>query len=206
MKPSSISIFIIVATLMVVPLYINITFPQDVAIMLNSIILIWGSIVLALTYYEIQLSVWLVPCIWMIVIVLSIIFRKHITLKSQKMLVGLQIFRAIGVIFLIETMRNRVSSLFAYPAGIGDLLVSALAICALIASFGREDIPHTWVLIVLIIGIIDFVVAMVFGVLSRNHSNNKILSFPTGVIPLLLVPIALMFHVASAASLVAHKT
>jgi hypothetical protein len=45
----------------------------------------------------------------------------------QHWLIGVQIYRALGVIFLILYAAGKLPGLFAWPAGLGDLLVGALA-------------------------------------------------------------------------------
>jgi len=62
---------------------------------------------------------------------------------SQKWLVGLQLFRVIGGVFLIEMVRGNIPGIFSYPAGIGDILVGVAALAVLLAYRKREHIPGT---------------------------------------------------------------
>ncbi len=45
----------------------------------------------------------------------------------QHWLVGVQLYRALGVIFLILYATGKLPGLFAWPAGLGDVLVGVLA-------------------------------------------------------------------------------
>ena len=45
----------------------------------------------------------------------------------QSWIVGVQLYRALGVIFLILYAGDRLPGLFAWPAGLGDILVGLLA-------------------------------------------------------------------------------
>ena len=45
----------------------------------------------------------------------------------QEWLVGVQLYRALGVIFLILYATGKLPSLFAWPAGIGDIAIGLLA-------------------------------------------------------------------------------
>ena len=74
----------------------------------------------------------------------------------------MQLGRAIGGVFLIERARGHIPSTFAYPAGIGDLLVAAFAAWALFHYRGRE-IPTRVLTGLIVIGVLDFSVAFFFG-------------------------------------------
>lgn len=120
---------------------------------------------------------------------------------SQQWLIGLQLWRAIGAAFLLEMGRGNIPGSFAYPAGIGDIAVAALAAGVLIAYRNRPSIPEGAVRAVLFLGVADFLSAFFFGFTSSpgpqqlffGVQNNSLL-FPTGLIPLFLVPYAIFFH------------
>lgn len=199
--PSVISIWVVIVSIMIVPLYIAKTFSRNVAIVMNVVVLVWGGIVCALTYYEVELSTWVVPCVWALAVLSALVFRKFLVVGSQKWLVGLQAVRVIGAIFLIEMVRQRIPSSFALPAGLGDLVVGTVAIAAILVSLNKKDVPKGWVLAVLVLGLLDFAVALFFGMRASKRPSSKLLTFPTGVIPLLLAPFALFIHVVSALNL-----
>jgi hypothetical protein len=124
---------------------------------------------------------------------------------SQKWLIGLQLFRVIGGVFLIEMVRGHIPGVFAYPAGIGDLLVGLVALVILLAYRKSARVPKSGVFLVIALGVADFLSAFFFGITSSegpfqlfypNITNNLIL-FPTGMIPLFLVPYAIFFHTLS---------
>ena len=52
---------------------------------------------------------------------------------SQKWLIGLQILRLVGILFLIEMILGHIPGTFAYPAGLGDILVALVALAVLLA-------------------------------------------------------------------------
>src|SRR5438067_6382548 len=54
-------------------------------------------------------------------------FRSLIDAVPQQWLVGVQIYRALGAVFLILLAMNKLPGLFAWPAGIGDVLVGLFA-------------------------------------------------------------------------------
>ena len=120
---------------------------------------------------------------------------------SQKWLVGLQLFRAIGGVFLIEMTRGYVPAVFAYPAGLGDIAVALIALAVLL-KYRNTEIPRRAVLLVIVVGVADFISAFFFGFTSSEtpvqlffpDPPSKLIMFPTGMIPLFLVPYAIFFH------------
>jgi hypothetical protein len=124
---------------------------------------------------------------------------------SQRWLVGLQLFRAIGFVFLVEMERGHVAPVFAYPAGIGDIMVATAAATVLIGTWRLDRIPTAALWFVAILGIADFVSAFFFGYTSSLGTlqvftpdpPNQLYAYPTGLIPFFLVPFATSFHVLS---------
>ena len=124
---------------------------------------------------------------------------------SQHWLIGLQLWRAIGGVFLIEMAREHIPGIFAYPAGLGDLFVSGLAAVVLLRYGWQPTIPRLAILLVIGFGAADFLSAFFFGFTSSRGPQqlffpagaNDLSLFPTGLIPLFLVPGAIFFHALS---------
>ena len=53
--------------------------------------------------------------------------KRVVAAVPQSWLVGVQLYRALGVIFLILYATGKLPSLFAWPAGIGDIAIGLLA-------------------------------------------------------------------------------
>jgi hypothetical protein len=125
---------------------------------------------------------------------------------SQKWLIGLQLFRAIGGLFLVEMVRGHIPGIFAYPAGVGDILVALVALLVLLRYRRSESVPPGSIFLVIGLGAADFVSAFFFGFISSQTPlqlffpavPNNVIVFPTGMIPLFLVPYAIFFHTLSA--------
>ncbi len=72
-------------------------------------------------------------------------------------------------------------------------------------SSGFQEIPNGAVKLVFTVGITDFVSAFFFGITSSASlfqlfafdQPNQVLLYPTGLIPLFLVPYAVIFHILS---------
>ena len=124
---------------------------------------------------------------------------------SQRWLIGLQLFRVIGGVFLIEMTRGNIPGIFAYPAGLGDILVGLVALGVLLVYRQSERISKAAIMLVAAIGVADFLSAFFFGITSSPGPlqifhpavTNNLILFPTGMIPLFLVPYAIFFHTLS---------
>ncbi len=123
---------------------------------------------------------------------------------SQHLLVGLQLIRPIGMVFVLEHSQGNLPAIFAYPAGLGDLFTGLLAAFVLY-RFWDTAIPPFWVLLVAFVGLADFASAFFFGFTSSEtpvqlfsfDNPNQVTEYPLGLIPLFLVPYAVIAHILS---------
>lgn len=133
-------------------------------------------------------------------------YRRWFTGLNARNLAGLQIFRLIGFVFLTEMVRGHIPGSFAWPAGVGDILVGLFAIYTYITirQAGRLKMQ-----ILTAIGLLDFLSAFFFGFTSMEGPaqlfaegfENRANLFPTGIIPFCLVPYAISYHVLALISL-----
>jgi hypothetical protein len=125
-------------------------------------------------------------------------------------LVGVQLYRTLGVIFLILYAAGKLPGLFALPAGLGDVLVGVLAPVVAIA-YRRGPRENTNLVSVWnLFGLADLVVAVTVGFLTSPSAfqlfafdlpNELISRFPLVLIPVFLVPLSVLLHLASLAKL-----
>lgn len=128
----------------------------------------------------------------------------------QHWLVGVQFYRAFGLMFLILYAAGKLPGLFAWPAGLGDVLVGVLAPVVAIAYAraprGTADLVTWWNLF----GLADLVVAVAAGfftspspfqLLAFDRPNELISAFPLVLVPAFLVPVSVLLHLASLAKL-----
>lgn len=124
-------------------------------------------------------------------------------------LVGVQLYRAAGVIFLIAWASGRMPAAFALPAGIGDIAVGVGA--PFVAARLRVGEPFdartrriatAWNAL----GIADLVVAVALGfftspsafqLLALDNPNVLITRMPYVLIPVFAVPLSILLHVAA---------
>jgi hypothetical protein len=128
----------------------------------------------------------------------------------QHWLIGVQIYRAFGVIFLILYATGKLPGLFAWPAGLGDVLVGVLAPVVAIAYRRGPGENANLVSVWNLFGLADLVVAVTTGFLTSPSAfqlfafdlpNELISRFPLVLIPVFLVPLSVLLHLASLAKL-----
>jgi hypothetical protein len=118
-------------------------------------------------------------------------------------LIGLQLYRIFGGIFLVNWAQGAIPGVFALPAGIGDTMVGLLALpAAWRASSGTpagRRVGMWWNLL----GLTDFAVAITMGLLSSpgplqvlalDHPNVQVGTYPTVMIPAFGVPSSIILH------------
>jgi hypothetical protein len=138
------------------------------------------------------------------------LLKSIIESAPQEWIVGVQFYRALGLIFLVLYAAGRLPGEFALPAGAGDVLVGLLAPIVAAAypsrSRGSAGMITAWNLF----GLADLVVAVTTGfltspsqfqMLALDRPNELISAFPLAMIPVFLVPLSVLLHLASLAKL-----
>jgi hypothetical protein len=134
------------------------------------------------------------------------VLRTIIESAPQSWIAGVQLFRVEGVIFLILLAGGWLPGAFAWPAGVGDVLVGLLAPVVGIASARGWRSSAGWLRAWNLLGLADLVVAVTTGfltspsplqMLALDRPNQLITSFPLVMIPVFLVPLAILLHFAS---------
>lgn len=165
----------------------------------------------------IQYAIFLPILIGALLIWRSDAVKRVIDAVPQSWMVGVQLYRGLGVIFLILYAGGWLPGLFAWPAGVGDILVGVLAPIVAIA-YARDpsqngDMISAWNWF----GILDLVIAVSAGFITSpslvqpfavEPANLLITAFPLVLIPIFLVPLSIILHIASLAKLrrKAHPT
>jgi hypothetical protein len=119
-------------------------------------------------------------------------------------LIGLQLYRILGGLFLVNWLHGISPGAFALPAGIGDVTVGVLAlpVAAMVASSteaGRKA-GIRWN----ILGLIDLAVAVAMGIMTSQGGRLHVASliqndvqvgtFPTVMTPAFAVPSSIILH------------
>jgi hypothetical protein len=137
------------------------------------------------------------------------IWRSPATLRiidavPQPWMVGVQLYRALGVIFLILYATDKLPGLFAWPAGVGDIAVGLSA--PLVATAYARDPSRNAARVKAwnAFGILDLAVAVFTGfvttpsaLFSYEPPNELISAFPLVLIAVYAVPLSILLHLAS---------
>jgi len=125
-------------------------------------------------------------------------------LTNQRNLILLNLWRLVGAVFLLLMANGQMPALWALPAGIGDVIVGAMA--PWIAA--RVDTPQgrRGAIIFHLFGMADLVVAVGLGVMTSPGAAQVFHTTPTSELatrvplalgPTFLVPLAFVLHVIS---------
>lgn len=134
------------------------------------------------------------------------LLRRTIEIIPDHWLVGVQAYRALGVIFLVLYAGGYLPGLFALPAGIGDTLVGILAPFVAASFAGSPEGSARRVRLWNLLGIADLVIAVTMGFLtspsplqvaSFDRPSGLIAMFPLVLIPVFAVPLSILLHIAS---------
>jgi hypothetical protein len=122
-------------------------------------------------------------------------------------LIGLQIYRVFGSIFLVYWLLGALSGIFALPAGAGDTLVGLLALPVAAYVRATPRAARSWAVAWNVLGIVDLVDAVFLGVLSTPgplqliaataSGPSPILAYPLVMIPAFAVPSSILLHAVS---------
>jgi hypothetical protein len=115
-----------------------------------------------------------------------------------------QVFRPVGVAFLIAMALGRLPAVFALPAGLGDIAIGIEA--AFVARALRRGTVGRRTVWLNILGLADIVVAFGIGyaaapgpvrLLFSSPTTEAISTLPLVLIPTAVVPLAVTLHVLS---------
>ncbi|MGH6824813.1 hypothetical protein [Methyloceanibacter sp.] len=132
--------------------------------------------------------------------------RRIIAAVPQQWIVGVQLYRALGVIFLILYAAGKLPGQFAWPAGVGDI---AIGLLAPIIGLAYARAPRKAIGLVAawnVFGILDLIVAVGTGFMTAPsrflswdvHPTSALVTLlPMVMIPVYLVPLSIVLHLAS---------
>ncbi len=128
---------------------------------------------------------------------------------DQRHLIGFQIFRVMGGLFLLGWAMGKIPWEFALPAGLGDIWAGIAAMGALSALNRGAAHARARVIRANVIGLADFLVAVTTGLLTSEgflhllsrDAPNIINLYPLALFPAFFVPLFIAFHLFSLAAL-----
>ncbi len=124
----------------------------------------------------------------------------------ESWLVALQLYRLLGVQWLVYWMRGLLPAIFALPAGTGDVLTGLFAAQVAIALAAGTAQSRRAAIYWNVFGLADFAVAITLGMLMSSGQLQSIGpnvpgvgvdAFPNVVTPAFVVPSSILLHVLS---------
>src|SRR5262249_26924882 len=141
--------------------------------------------------------------------------RRAFSAVPLPLLVGLNIIRLGGVLFVLLASAGRLSGPFPYSAGWGDFVTGALAIPIAWLVASEIEVPNRLIVAWNTFGTLDLIVAVILGLTSRNGSplqlihagvgSAAITTLPWAFVPTVLVPFFLVVHAVIFARIRAHR-
>ena len=117
---------------------------------------------------------------------------------------ALQAWRVVGAAFLFGWSLQVLPTIFVLPAGLGDITVGISAPFAAIALARGLPTARKAAWLVVFTGMLDFAVALFFGVLARDGAplnfageptTNALSQLPFAMIPNFVVPAFIILHI-----------
>jgi hypothetical protein len=133
-------------------------------------------------------------------------FRSIVVAAPPHWIIGVQVYRTLGALFLILYAGGHLPGEFALPAGVGDVLVGSTAPIVVYLFVTRHPWARPAALLWNIAGMADLVLALTLGFLSspgpfqllaRDTPNVLIATFPLILVPTFAVPLSLLLHMFS---------
>jgi hypothetical protein len=125
-------------------------------------------------------------------------------LSNQKNVIRLNVWRLVGIVFLMLMAKGQMPALWALPTGIGDVIVGATAfwVASRVDSWNGRQLA----IIFNLFGLLDLIVAVGLGVMTSpgpaqvfhtTPTSELATRFPLVLVPTFLVPLAVMLHIIS---------
>ncbi len=118
-------------------------------------------------------------------------FRQFIAGQDIRPLILLHTWRMLGLGFVFLSFHDVLTPVFALPAGLGDAAVAVGALLLGIALYSGKHVSLRSVYVWNSLGLLDFVLAVGLGVLTRpgvGLFSEILTSGPMSVFPLVLIP------------------
>ncbi|HEB58783.1 MAG TPA: hypothetical protein ENJ01_06160 [Gammaproteobacteria bacterium] len=132
-------------------------------------------------------------------------FRAWVLALDMRLLIQLHSLRMLGMGFVMLYMVDRLPMSFAFLAGFGDALTAIGAVALVWAMMSHRDgVSRRWIWRWNTFGLLDFIVALTVGILTRQGGvlypaggpdSDLMTSFPFAFIPAFLVQVFTLTHI-----------
>lgn len=130
------------------------------------------------------------PLLWLVLLMRSARMAAVLDTIPQSWLIGLQVYRILGYVFLVLWAAGRAPAIFALPGGIGDAVTGILALPVALYVQWRKPYwriaGYAWNLF----GLADFAIALSIAFFVASPR----LRYPVIMIPTFMVPLSIILH------------
>jgi hypothetical protein len=132
--------------------------------------------------------------------------RQLLSIVPPEWIMGIQVFRVEGAVFLMLLAAHRLPGEFAWPAGVGDVLIGLFAPLVALRYARRRGASIGLAVAWNVLGLVDLIEAVGLGFLTSpspmqllafDTPNELITMFPLALVPAYLVPLSVILHMAS---------
>lgn len=131
-------------------------------------------------------------------------FKRLIDALPLPLLMGIQLYRALGFLFITAYTMHLLPAEFAIPAGVGDVLVGVTAPLVAYAYATGKKYAKPMAVAWNILGIADLALAMTLGfltspgplqLLAHEAPNTLVSAYPLVMVPAFAVPLSILLHI-----------
>jgi hypothetical protein len=140
--------------------------------------------------WTLRLAILAPPLLWLVLLMRSARIAAVLDAIPQSWLIGLQVYRTLGYVFLVLWAAGRAPAIFALPGGIGDAVTGILALPVALYVQWRKPYwriaGYAWNLF----GLADFAIGLSIAFFVASPG----LRYPVIMIPTFMVPLSIILH------------
>jgi hypothetical protein len=122
-------------------------------------------------------------------------FRNYVLTRDIRVLTMLQSWRIIGFTFLMLYAWGTLPGLFAWPAGLGDVLMGLSAPVIVLTLMRRPDFARSWRFVVAA-GTASLASGAIVGLVSGSLTSAPMEIWPLSLFPSFIVPLFAFLHLS----------
>jgi hypothetical protein len=120
-------------------------------------------------------------------------FRNYLLRLDLRLLLAAQLWRVIGIAFLVALAYDQVPAAFAVPAAVGDL-ATGIAAFAVVLALGNGSLTRGRLYAFTALGVADFLVANATGLALEPPALT---AWPLAIFPTIMVPFFTVLHLVA---------
>jgi hypothetical protein len=120
-------------------------------------------------------------------------FRSYLLRLDLRLLLAAQLWRVIGIAFLVALAFDQLPTGFAVSAGVGDV-ATGIAALAVVVALGRGSLTRGRLYAFTALGVGDFLVAFATGLALEPPALT---AWPLAIFPTVMVPFFAVVHLVS---------